>query len=354
MATKKNTREKGKEVNRKTNNKIEKKMLFVGVMAAVLGLIVAVLWVCSSLGGEEALAICTIIATASSTVISKLTHYKVFFERVAIIIGIFFLSYGIGLFVGKIVVENRMENVQNPEEQTTIREDKEEDGEEYEGEHEEEYVAKTFIYKADVLFKDLVYYMDGHEIKKGGTEVALKNFIKENLFCGKLPEHYEDDKGKLNSGVYAKKTHIASEYFESYKDVKDRDIKEEHKLLLANEARKNRKEADHEYVTVENSRNLVWACEATRQELWLCIDETNDKEKINEWQDEAKECNREIMEAVWNILQIEFFLGMEISEDMAAKLVEAYEWERNHMPEEDVDYDELINAFYDVLYERLI
>lgn len=39
---------------------------------------------------------------------------------------------------------------------------------------------------------------------------------------------------------------------------------------------------------------------------------------------------------------------------MAAKLVEAYEWERNHMPEEDVDYDELINAFYDVLYDWLI
>lgn len=343
MAAKKKTSKKGIKVNRKTDNKIDKKMLFGGIIAAVLGIIVAVLWICRSLGGEEALAILTIIATASSAVMSKLTKYKVFFEKAAIIICIFFCFYGSGLFVGMIVVKNGSENIQNPEEPVTIGEDTEE--------NEEEYIAKTFIYKADVLFQDLVYYMDGHEIKENDTEVVLKDFIKKNLFCGQLPERYEDDKEQLNSGVYAKKTQTASDYFESYKYVKTRNIKEEHKLLFANEARKNRKEADNEYVTIENSRNLVWACEATRQELWLCIDETNDEDEINEWKDECRECNREIMEAAWNILQIEFCLGMEISEDMVDKLVEAYEWERDHMPDANVNYDELINAFNDVLYE---
>lgn len=347
METKNQNRKKGTEVNKKTDNKIDRKMLFAGVMAAVLGIIVAVLWVCRSLGGEEGLAICTIIATASSTLIGKLTKYKVFFERVRIIIVIFFLFYGSGLFVGKIVVKNGTENIQNSEELERIEEDIEENIDE----NEEEYVVKTFIYKEDVLFEDLVYYVDGHEIKKDETEDVLKNFIKENLFCGELPERYEDDKEKLNSGVYAKETNTASDYFESYKYVKAKDIKEEHKLLLVNEARKNRKEADNEYVTIENSRNLVWACEATRQELWLCIDGTIDEEQINKWKDEAKECNKEIMEATWNILQIEFYFGMEISEDMVAKLVEAYKWERDHTPEKNVDYDELINAFNDVFYE---
>ena len=109
------------------------------------------------------------------------------------------------------------------------------------------------------------------------------------------------------------------------------------------------KEADNEYVTINNSRNLVWTCEATRQELWLCIDEINDEDKINEWKDGSKICNREIMEAAWNVLQIEFCLDIEISSDMAKQLIGAYEWERDHMPEENIDYDALISAFKDVL-----
>lgn len=55
------------------------------------------------------------------------------------------------------------------------------------------------------------------------------------------------------------------------------------------------------------------------------------------------------MRAVWNILQIEFCLGKEISGDMKNKLIEAYEWERDYMPEKNVNYDELINAFKNVL-----
>lgn len=33
------------------------------------------------------------------------------------------------------------------------------------------------------------------------------------------------------------------------------------------------------------------------------------------------------------------------------KLIAAYEWERDHIPEKNVNYDELINAFKDVLNE---
>lgn len=341
MAAEKKTKKKGKKDSRKTKNRIDKKMLFGGMMAAVLGIIVAGLWIYRGLNGEEGAAIFTIVATAGTALASRLTKHKAFFKRAIIIICVFFLFYGGGLIVGKIVIKDEIEDIQNLEEVVTKKE-------ETEG-NEEEYKVKTFTYEEDVLFEDLVYYVDGCEIKKDDTKIVLKNFIKKNLFCGKLPERYEDDKEQLNNGVYAKKTKIGSDYYESYKCIKSRDIKEEHKLLFAKEARKNMKEADNEYVTIENSRNIVWACEATRQELWLCIDEINDEEEINEWKDESKECNREIMKAVWNILQIEFCLGREISRDMKNKLIEAYEWERDHMPEKNVNYDELINAFKDVL-----
>ena len=217
------------------------------------------------------------------------------------------------------------------------------------GEEEEQYVAKQFVYESDVLFGDLVYYVDGHEIEKNDRSSALEGLIRKNLNCGKLPERYEDDENKLNSGVYANKTHIANDYYDSYTSVKDKDIERKYKLAFCKNARDNRKGADDEYVTIENSINLVWACVAERYELGLCIAEEENAEQINELENEAKECNREIMKAVWNIMLIEYCLGREINKDMATELVEAYEWERDHKPVDGIDYNEIIDAFKNVL-----
>lgn len=338
----KKTEKEGKKVHKNENAKGRRTVIFIGIIATVLAAVAAVLWCKKSLGGEEALAIFTIIGGSAAAIREAKLNNKG--HNVVILICVFFISFGILLFISKLMISNAADSIDN-EERSTVDEYQEEET----GEEEEQYVAKQFVYALDVLFEDLMYYVDGHAIEKNYISSTLEELIYKSLNCGKLPERYEDDENKLNSGVYAKKTHIANEYYDSYMSVKDKNIERKYKLAFCKNARDNRKGANDEYVTIENSINLVWACVAERYELGLCIAEEENAEQINEWENEAKECNREIMKTVWNIMLIEYCLGREINKDMARELVEAYEWERDHKPVDGIDYNEIINAFKNVL-----
>lgn len=323
------------------------KSIFSVLITAIAASITAILWCKKMLGGEEALALFTIIggSIAGLRTLSKNRRNNFVF-----IVCIFFIIFGIVLFLCKIIISNTANNIENAVEETVYEETEEEQAEEHE-KKEEEYVAKEFIYKTDVLFSDLVYYIDGHEIEKNDRNGILEGFIYDSLNCGNLPERYEGDSDKLNSGVYAEKTHDANEYYDCYIAVKDKAIERTYKIAFLRIARESRKDADEEYVTIENNINLVWACEAERTELGLCIAGEVNAEKIKEWEIEAKECNRDIMIAIWNVLVMEKCLGREINKDMAIKLIESYEWERDHEPEDGVDYNEIIDAFKNVLNE---
>lgn len=342
MRTAKKTEKKGKKVHKNENVNERRVVIFAGIAVAVLATVAAVLWNKKSLGGEEALAIFTIIGGAVTAVRAAKSKNNGYY--VVILICVFFICFGSVFFISRLMASNEADNIDN-EEKPTVDENQEKES----GKEEEQYVAKEFVYESDVLFGDLMYYVNGRKIEKNDRSSAMEELIRKNLNCGKLPERYEDDENKLNSGVYAQKTHIANDYYDSYTSVKDKDIERKYKLAFCKNARDNRKGANDEYVTIENSINLVWACVAERDELGLCMAEEEDAEQIDEWENEAKECNREIMKTVWNIMLIQYCLGSEINSGMATELVEAYEWERDHKPDDGVDYNEIIDAFKHVL-----
>lgn len=210
-------------------------------------------------------------------------------------------------------------------------------------ENERNFQQMPFDFDKDVLVKNLEYYIDGQKISDENREHVLRDFFKGHIQDG-LPEKYERDEEKLNSGLYARYTIKANAYFDSYKAVKDYNIEAEDKLLLASKARKYRKDANDEYVTEDNSRNLIWESIAVRDELLVCIADSTDEEKIREWKAEMKECNRDVMNSAWNILKIRYFFDKTVDGTAKEKMAEAYRWERDHMPESGVDYDALIGA----------
>ncbi|MBD5401815.1 hypothetical protein HDR58_03295 [bacterium] len=342
MGVANNTKKKGKKVHKNENDNESRAVIFARMISVILAAVAAIIWNRKLLSAEEALALFTMIGGAVSALGGIFSKNKL--RNIVIIICIFIIGFAVVLFFVELMFRSEIDNTDNTE-KTEVDENQGEEPEE----EEEHYVAKEFVYELDVLFGDLVYYVEGHEIEKNDRSSALENLIHENLNCGKLPERYEDDSDKLNSGVYAQKTNIANEYYDSYMAVKDKDIDRGYKLEFLQNARENRRAADDEYVTIENSINLVWACEAERYELGLCIAEEDNAERIKELEKEAKECNREIMKTVWNIMLIEYCLGKDINKTMAIKLVESYEWERDHKPDDDVDYNEIIDAFKNVL-----
>lgn len=210
-------------------------------------------------------------------------------------------------------------------------------------ENERNFQQMPFDFAKDVLVENLEYYIDGQKISNEDRKYILHTFFKGHIQDG-LPEKYESDEEKLNSGLYAKFTTKANAYFNSYKAVKDYNIEAEDKLLLASKARKYRKDANGEYVTEDNSWNLIWESIATRDELLICIADSTDEDEIREWKVQMKESNRDVMNAAWNILRIRYFFNKTVDAIAKEKLVEAYQWERDHMPESGVDYDALIGA----------
>ncbi len=95
---------------------------------------------------------------------------------------------------------------------------------------------------------------------------------------------------------------------------------------------------------MENSKNLIWDCDAEKTQLSICMNHETDEGQIKEWTEEAKACNQDIIYACWNIIQIQRHMGVPIDEKVREEWIKAYKWEKNNMPENGVDYDTIIWA----------
>ncbi len=201
------------------------------------------------------------------------------------------------------------------------------------------YQPMLFSFEADELFENLVFYIDGKEIPEERRESVLAGFIRTKLAEGGALEQYETDTDRLNTGGYAAATYEANQYSESYNAIKEFDIDASFKLLFLSTAIDRRKKANGTYVTPENNWNIIWDCLAMQNEI----------SKLENWKDdffqEMQEYNRDIMDAAWRILQIQYAKNGTVDPDVKTIMINAYKWERDNVSREDIDYDILIDAF---------
>lgn len=140
------------------------------------------------------------------------------------------------------------------------------------------FTPKKFIFEKDLFFKDLEYYIDGTKIPEEDRISKLTKFIKEYLYNNGPPERYKDDKDEnLNYGKFADSTHKANEYYQSYTAIQAYDIDTSDKLPIIRKAKELRKDANEEAVTLKNTQNYIWDCEALRTELFSYINSNSDE-----------------------------------------------------------------------------
>lgn len=212
-------------------------------------------------------------------------------------------------------------------------------------EREVTFQRMPFDFEKDVVFENIVYYVDGNPVSEDKMAQKIEAFVWEQLKTAGFPERYESNAAKLNQGAYATNTQEANEYFKAYMSVEDYKIDEEYKAVFLRKARENRKAADRECTTKENCWNLIWDCDAMISVLSVQCRSETDNEKLRRIEEEIKECNRDILCAGWNILLIQYMLTGEVDQSAQKEMVKAYKWEKSHAPDDGVNYDALISVF---------
>lgn len=286
-------------------------------------------------------ALLTITAELHKAVNDKVSWFKTLLLQGAVFLAVFIICSFIFLLLPyeKETKESSPESPENPpglEEETAPV---------LVSERQASFQRMPFDFEKDVVFKNIVYYVDGNPVSEDKMAQKIEDFIWEQIKTAGFPERYESDAEKLNQGSYAAYTQEANEYFKAYKSVEAYKIDAEYKAVFLRKARENRKAADREYTTKENCWNIIWDCDAMMNVLSVqCLKEADD-EKRKQLEGEIKECNRDILCAAWNILLIQYMLTGETDQGARNEMVKAYKWEKAHAPDEGVNYDALIDAF---------
>lgn len=211
--------------------------------------------------------------------------------------------------------------------------------------NDREFHRMQFFFEKDMTFKNLVYYTYGEEIPEDEWGPVLENFVFDELRKGEFPSRYMADPDRLNTGAYAELTARANNYHGSYEKIKDDDIDAKDKYHFLEISVNAREAANEEYVTVSNSWSWLWGSEEMRDWMDRCAATETDEEEKQQFVEQARDYNRDILHAGWNILEIGMALTEGLDKRAMGKMAEAYRWERDHFPEEGTDYDAIIRVF---------